>query len=328
MSTLPDLLYRPPEAALEHVRARPLLGTIVEIAATGAALGPVQAAIERAFLAVEKVQALMSYHDRQSDVSRINRFAHECAIAVSEHTWRVLTAAQSLAEASGGLFDITVAPTLTKLGFLPRHADFPRISGHGNWRHVELLSDNRVQLTRKLRIDLSGIAKGYAVDLAVQALALSGMTAGRVNAGGDLRLFGESAQAIHVRQPNAPTRTLALVELTHGAAATSAGYYAIRRHHGRIVTPLIHPHTRIACAAGRSVTILAEDCMTADALTKIVYADPQRAISVLNHFNARALMVESDSLTGGCRVYDSTASGKESRWAHWGMANATGKNHD
>lgn len=307
------------DVGVEHQRARPLLGTLVEIAATGACADAVQSAIARAFDAVEMVHALMSYHAPSSDVSRINRegFAHP--VPVYEHTWRVLSAARAISEASGGLFDITVAPTLTRLGFLPRHADFPRISGQGDWRHVELLPGKRVRLARRLRIDLSGIAKGYAVDLAIRALQDSSMRAGRVNAGGDLRLFGDTAHSIHVRHPNAPERILPLLELRIGAAATSAGYYTSRRHRGRMIAPLIHPHTRDACGVERSVTVVAQDCMSADALTKVVHADPARAGAVLARFNARALMLENDPMTGGVRVFDTTLADKPCWRARWGV---------
>lgn len=307
-------------ADVAHQRARPLLGTLVEIAATGRDAAQVQHAIDAAFVAVETVHTLMSYHAADSDVSRINRDAFKAAVTVDAHTWRVLAAAQAFAEASDGLFDVTIAPTLMRLGFLPRHADFPRISGQGDWRHLALLPGRQVRLTRRLRIDLSGIAKGYAVDLALQTLQDADMTSARVNAGGDLRLYGDSTQTLHVRHPERATVLLPLVQLRVGAAATSAGYYASRRYQGRPVMPIIHPHTRIACDVARSVTVLAQDCMSADALTKVVHADPARAVAVLARFNARAFIVENDALTGGCRILDSAATGQPHWHTRWGVA--------
>lgn len=290
---------------VEQIRARPLLGTIVEISATGSAAEQVQVAIERAFNAVEMVHKLMSYQNPESDVSGMNRMANIQPVQVSAHTWHVLEAAQNISEASGGIFDISIAPTLTRLGFLPKHEGFPKADGSSNWRHIELLPGNYVQFARKLRVDLSGIAKGYAVDLATQVLKDFGMAAGRINAGGDMRMFGESRQSIHVRIPDAPALSIPLVELACGAVATSAGYYASRKHKGDLVTTLVDPLTRTACKVGRSVTVLANECMIADALTKIVHVDPVRANAALNHFNARALIVEADAKSGEYRVFDS-----------------------
>lgn len=299
-------------------RAQPWLGTLVEIAAQGESESSAQNAISTAFKQIARVHALMSYHDPISDVSRINREAHARAVVVHRHTWQVLKTAQQVAEFSGGLFDITVAPALTRLGYLPRHPDFPRISGQGDWQHVELLSKRRVRLARKLRVDLSGIAKGYAVDLAIATLRQAGVVAGRVNAGGDLRLFGPTSQTLYVRDPHSPTHTLALMDLTEAAAATSAAYFSRRRAAGRTLTPLIHPHTRTSCGAQRSVTVVARSCMQADALTKVVHADPARALSVLQRFEARALLLEHNSVTQGSRVFDSQ--GQNGRWAaHWGI---------
>ncbi len=297
--------------AADCARARPLLGTVVEIAARGP---DASGAVERAFRAVEEVQHLMSYHDPDSEVSRINREAARREVTVSPHTFRVLQAAREFSQASGGLFDVTVAPTLAALGFLPRHAGFPRASGQGDWRHVELLPDERVRLTRRVRIDLGGIAKGYAVDRAIDALEAHGVHAARVNAGGDLRLFGAAPRVIHVRRPGAPTELLPLIEMSAGAAATSADYFSARRVRGHWVSPLIHPGTRAACPRGRSVTVLAPDCLTADALTKVVHADPGRALAVLARFSARALMLQEG---GVCRAYafdDAQAPFWQTRW--------------
>lgn len=288
----------PENAVGLSLRARPLLGTFVEIGATGPDPHAIPGAIEAAFQAVAQVHALMSYHSADSDVSRINREAASRPVTVHASTWQVLAAAREMAQASDGLFDITVAPTLTRLGFLPRYREFPRASGTGRWPHVELLSGRRVKLARPLRIDLSGIAKGYAVDRAIEALQQAGMTAGCVNAGGDLRAFGDAEQTLRLRPLDAPTRTLPLVRLTEGACATSAAYFSARRRQGRLVSSLIHPLTRAPCGVGRSVSVLAPHCMSADALTKVVHADPLRALPVLARFGARALMIEQDAATG------------------------------
>lgn len=292
-------------SACELVRARPMLGTMVEISASGSDAAQTQAAIARAFAEIEIVHGLMSYHDANSDVSRINRDAFDAEVQVDAHTYRVLRAARLMAEASNGVFDISIAPQLARLGFLPKQADLPKGPCRGNWRDIVLLPDNRVRLACNLNIDLSGIAKGYAVDLAIRALADAGMVAGRVNAGGDLRVFGDATQAVSVRAPHAHTHTIPLLELTHGAAATSAGYYSERLYQGQMVTPIIHPHSMLACASGYSVTVLAKDCMTADALTKVVYANPRGAAAVLKSYKARALIVEHDAQSGACHVFDS-----------------------
>ncbi len=290
---------------VELKRARPYLGTVVEVAATGQDLAQVQAAIALAFDAIETVHQLMSFHDEDSDVSRINSGAYDAEVQVDAHTYRVLRAARLMAEASQGVFDITIATQLTSMGFLPKHKTGQKMPPHGNWRDIVLLPDNRVRLACSLSVDLSGIAKGYAVDLTIKSLTDAGMTAGRVNAGGDMRVFGSAAQQISVRAPREHTQLIPLFALTEGAAATSAGYFNEKLHHGRMVLPIIHPHSKVACESGLSVTVLAKDCMTADALTKVVYANPRGAAEVLKNYKARALIIEHDTVSGACNIYDS-----------------------
>ena len=288
-------------------RARPLLGTLVEIAIDGdLPRAAAEQAFGRAFAAIARVHALMSYHDPHSEVSHLNREAWLRAVPVSDETWQVLSAAQQLSAASDGLFDITIAPALERAGFLPRPADHLPASSRGSWRDVDLLPGRRVRLARRLRLDLGGIAKGFAVDQAIAQLRAAGVVNGSVNAGGDLRTLGRSTHTLHLRHPEQPTHLLPVIT-THAAAATSAGYFQYRQWTGRVCVPIVHPGTHTLCDARRSVTVLADECLVADALTKIVYADAKRASRVLDQYQARAVILDPDTDRGACRLFDSAA---------------------
>ena len=141
-------------------RARPLLGTFVEIAAAGAAPAEMNAAIDDAFAAVAEVHRLMSFHEPASDVSRLNRPAATGAIAVHPWTYRVLKLALELHRRSAGVFDISVAPALQALGLLPRVAGGaawpPTDVGQGA---IELRPDCQVRIRHPgVTLDLGGIA--------------------------------------------------------------------------------------------------------------------------------------------------------------------------
>src|ERR1700722_18433700 len=103
-------------------RMRPLLGTLVEIRAGGAA-SRVAGGLAAAFAAIERVQRLMSFHDAGSDVSRINAAPAGLEVAVDRETYCVLRHALDLGQRSDGAFDITIAPSLVAAGFLP----YPRL---------------------------------------------------------------------------------------------------------------------------------------------------------------------------------------------------------
>ncbi len=147
-------------------RARPLLGTVVEIAAAG---GPdLDAAVEAAFAAVERVHRLMSFHDPASDVSRLNRDAGIRPVPVDAWTHEVIATAIDLQRGSNGAFDITVAPALQRLGLLPALDGRPAAEGRAAGDAIALLPGGLVRFRDPAtRIDVGGIAKGFAVDRAV-----------------------------------------------------------------------------------------------------------------------------------------------------------------
>jgi len=285
-------------------RARPLLGTLVEIELDEP---DNEAVIERAFDAVVHVHDLMSFHEPTSELSRVNRDAARAPVQVSEQTWQVLQAARQLSVASGGLFDITVASALVDHGFLPSASTRPvrtRPSQTvGDWRHLELLPGRRVWFARPLCIDVGGIAKGFAVDRAVEVLQAEGVRSGRVNAGGDLRVIGDSPEPLHVRHPSQPAVLIPLPPI-EAAMATSASYYQTSDNIGPATVPIVHPETGEVSRCQRSVTVYARDCMSADALTKVVYLDPARATPLLAELGARAIVLEPEP-GGGCRLYRS-----------------------
>jgi thiamine biosynthesis lipoprotein len=276
-------------------RCRPLLGTFVEIGAQAASAPRASAALEAGFAAIARVQRLMSFHEDASDVSRLNRDALRRPVAVDPWTWRVLSAARAFHEASHGVFDVTVAPHLQRWGYLPGARDAAGASApETDQSAVELLPGCRVRFRRPVRIDLGGIAKGFAVDVAIEALRHEGASAGAVNAGGDLRVFGPRASWIHVRDPRDPRRLLPLAQLADAALATSASYFARRWWRGRRVSPLVDPSRGRPCTGAQSVSVRAATCLVADALTKVVMVLGARSASILRAHAAAGFVLTSE----------------------------------
>jgi thiamine biosynthesis lipoprotein len=275
-------------------RARPLLGTFVEITATGSGENTAKA-IEAAFSAIEQVHRLMSFHGPESDVSRVNASEVGCEVEIDPQTYQVLQFACELGDLSDGAFDIATADALIRVGFLPCYRYATQLDPLATYQDIELLGEHRLRWRRKGRIDLGGIAKGYAVDCAIAVLKSFGIDTGIVNAGGDLRCFG-AAQQIHVRHPITPTALVSVGWLTNASIATSGGYFAgISGDDGRI-EPLVDPKQRACTSWGESVSVVAPDCMTADALTKIVRLVPERAPELLDRFKAQAVVIDDQSM--------------------------------
>jgi len=279
-------------SSVEIRRCRPLLGTFVEIAAFARKVADLEHGIAAAFAAVEKVCRLMSYHDPQSDVSRMNRQAFRKSVAVDPWTWQVLQAAQQFAQETDGAFNIGIAPSLIRSCYLPRLSyQFDRAAA---WRHIFLRKNYRVFFCRHVIVDLGGIAKGFAVDRAVDALKESGVESGIVNAGGDLRVFGSASQTVHLRHPSNPVRIGGAVRLRERAMATSGIYFSQRDFGRHRPSPIIDGRTGRSSRMPISISVAAADCMTADAFTKIVFASREKAATLLERYQADALLLERD----------------------------------
>lgn len=237
-----------------------MLGTLVEIRVPEAEGAP--SAFELAFAAIERVHHFMSRQASDSDVSRINRAAAGERVAVDRWTWDVLRRAKELRRATGGLFDCAV---------------------HSSFEDLELAGEARVFLRQRVTISLDGIAKGYAVDRAVAALRHAGVVGGVVNAGGDLRVFGDEPQTVHVRHPRAPGRFVQIGALREAAVATSGRYFGN--------SSLIDPRTHRTKQTSWSATVVAGDCTTADALTKPCLLDRRRAASFAAACGAHSILL-------------------------------------
>jgi len=268
-----------------------MLGTFVEIQAFGTNTAELEDAVEAAFLAIARVQRLMSFHDPESDVSRMNRDACHKRVGVHPWTYRVLKSAQEFSRNTNGIFDIATAGQLVKWNYLPRYgARF----GSGSWRDIIPEAAGHVRFRRPLLIDFGGIAKGFAVDRAVEILKRKRVTAGIVNAGGDLRVFGSASQLVHLRHPKQPNYAAGAVRLRERAIATSGIYFAHTKKRSHCVSPILDGRTGRAACDFISVTVGAANCMTADALTKVVFALRGEAAPVLARYSADALLLEQD----------------------------------
>jgi FAD:protein FMN transferase len=275
------------EATYSLRRARIWLGTMVEITAAAPSSELVEAGFAAAFAEIARIHRALSLHDPQSELSHVNRNAPTAVQTVSADLRAVLSCALELAARSGGAFDPTVGGDVAALGFLPAQAPSDR---GASWRDV-LLTRRGVRFGKALVLDFSGIAKGYAVDCAIDALRLHGVTAGRVNAGGDLRVFGNQSEVVHVRTGGPQGIILPLAAVADGSVATSA-YGGMRRRIGKgWATPLIDPLRRVPMMSTRTASVVAPTCMVADALTKLVALRGGAAAAVLTAYGASATLL-------------------------------------
>ena len=262
-------------------RLRPLLGTFVAIEADAASAARVEQAVAAAFAAVVRVAGLMRPATVGSDVQRVSQARAGEAVRVDAWTHEVLKLAADLSRESGGVFD-------------PCRPTKP-----GRMRDLELGEPGVVVCRAPVALDLGGIAKGFAVDRAIDELAAHGCTAGLVNAGGDLRVFGGRPRAVLARGESAAAGGLQ-IELADGALAVSAPRSASSpaEHVGYYVG------TSGVSVVGCWVAITAPEAAVADALAKCaMLAPPELVAALLLRRRARAITAAGGSVsTGGAAV--------------------------
>ena len=253
-------------------RLRVALGTWIAIEAKAAsppggpgttATAPAieQSALEAAYAAINRVEQAMHPHRRGSDLARINSAPLHVPIEIQPDTWRVLQLARRLHAITGGVFDPC----------LPNRP--------GSLQDVEIGSEPLLVCRAPVEIDLGGIAKGYAIDRAVGELIEHGCCAGLVNAGGDLRVFGEREEPILLRQADTRFRQLAL---KNSALAVSDQGSTDRppEHQG-------YYNRKGQTTARRYAAVIAKDAATADGLTKcVLLCEPDQAARVLHELGA------------------------------------------
>ena len=315
---------RPPEGAAPALRfGGQSMGSTWSVRVAG---GPFDAALAAAARravadALDDVVARMSTFDPQSEVGRFNRHAAGTVFAMSSDTLAVLEHARQVASLSGGAFDPTVAPLVRAWGFgadatarggAPTPGELDAAVG---WQHLVLdAADGSVRKALPaLQLDLSGIAKGHAVDRAAQALEALGLARYMVEAGGEIRTQGLNAEGrpwqIAVERPDAwPPRVHRVVPLRGLAIATSGDYRNFYEQAGRRIHHEIDPATR-APAAHRlaSVSVVHDACRHADAMaTALFVMGPERGLALAREQRLAALFIVREA-GGGLRDLASPA---------------------
>jgi thiamine biosynthesis lipoprotein len=275
------------------IRCKPLLGTYIEIRAeiTSGKFDSFELneCIDTAFSAIELVQDLMGFHDSDSELSKINARAHLEVLAIHPWTFEVLSIAKEIHEASLGIFDCGIGSKLVEAGLLPMHRNVPH-QIWGGLTDVILETPNLVSSSKPMQIDLGGIAKGFAVDKAIEALKATQADSGLVNAGGDMRVFGAFPYEIQIRSPSKPKELIFIGSLQDGAIASTGLYYSDTTSSSSR-SPIVDPMNMKQIHFTESYSVIAPECIYADALTKILAISKNSAHPCFSQFFAHAIRI-------------------------------------
>ncbi len=251
---------------------RPMMGTDVEIVLLGLERDAAAAASGEAFATMAAVASRLTTFDPQSELSSLNASAGKGPVRIARDLEAVLRQADTMRTRTEGAFTPAILPL--SLLWRPTHRQVPRAVvveealESVSRAEVRVPSAGWGEVTSTTRLDLGGIAKGYAVDRAVRSLRSAGVVDGIVDAGGDLRLLGSRGGQpwrIGVPDPDHPQQIARVLHLRDAAVATSGGYErffvvdGVRYHH------IVDPRTGYPARSTTSFTVVLPDGTSADA---------------------------------------------------------------
>ncbi|MFA5252093.1 MAG: FAD:protein FMN transferase, partial [Phycisphaerae bacterium] len=218
---------------------REVMGTFARVVAVAADSNTAKGCIEAAFAEIAKVEKLMNYHKSDSEISELNRDGFARAVKVSKSTYETIEKSVKFSKLSGGAFDVTVGPLVDlwhsaeEANSLPAEAELQQtISKVGYDKLILDANEMSIRFAAKgMRVDLGGIAKGYAIDKAIEAMQKGGAAGGMVDIGGEIRCFGsppagQNVWRIGLQDPAANDvvnagKPILILRLTDSAVATS-----------------------------------------------------------------------------------------------------------
>lgn len=257
--------------------------------------------------AVDSVDAQMSLWKPDSDLCRLNHAPIGVWVDIGPEMMRVLRAAMDIGRMSGGAFDIAIGDAVRAWGFGPDKPDTDKIAEllSADSQHGETLElhDGKARRLADVSFDLNGIAKGFGTDRLIEVALDHGITALTAGIDGDLRTVGTRPDGtlwpIAIERPDYDRRAVhSMMELSDCAIATSGDY----RHwltvgtqrlshtmNPRLQAPLVN--------SPASVTVLAPDCMTADAwATALMVLGREAGTAVARRYGIQAMFLEREAL--------------------------------
>lgn len=269
------------------------------------------AAAAAAFLRISELNRALSDYEPDSELSRLSRTAGSGAVvALGDDLARVLDRAQEISRISDGAFDVTVGPLVDvwkrarRQRVLPDPSRVDAARAATGWRHLQLGRDASGRRTATLRVpgmrlDLGGIAKGYALDEATRVLRARGIRASLVSGGGDLFASGsppgQPGWKIEVGEldvTNAPPGRV--VWLRDRALVTSGDRFQRVELGGVRYSHLVDPRTGWALTHPSQVTLIGREAMTTDALSKVLSVlGPNPGLERIRRHPVEALLLQA-----------------------------------
>ena len=273
--------FVPQDGAAEWHQAREgIMGTLIRVEAWHVDKSKGETAVAAVIAEMHRIDELMSTYREESEISLVNREASKHPVRIGAELHDLITRALELSASTGAAFDITYAsagnlydyrenvkPTQEKLGRVIQAIDYRHVKVDSNELTVSFERDG-------VRIDLGGIAKGYAVERGVEVLKKHGINSGIVTAGGDSRILGDRHGRpwnVGIRDPRDEDKVIAMLPLLDEAISTSGDYERFFEQDGERYHHILNPSTGKSAGEVRSVTIVGPDAVMTDGLSTSVF---------------------------------------------------------
>lgn len=260
---------------LFRVQPQGIMGTTcsLTVVATSAEMEKVKLALQSAENALRQVEAQMSTHLEASMVSRINQAAAGEKVELTPELLTLLRKSKRLAQETDGAFDVTCRPMLQvwkqagQQGRLPNESELDEARTHSGWAGFAFEENAIVKVRKGAQIDLGGIAKGYGIDRAAEAIRRGGFENFLVEVGGDIRCGGMQPDGrpwlVAVQNPFYAF-AIGEVALNEAAVCTSGNYQRFVEIDGKRYSHILDPRSGYPAEMTPSVTVIAPDTTTAD----------------------------------------------------------------
>jgi FAD:protein FMN transferase len=262
-------------------------------------------AFQAAFSRISRLNRILSDYDPDSELSRLSHTGPAAkGVPVSDPLWLVLSCSQALAQRSEGAFDITVGPYVRLWRRARRSKEMPSAERLADARdavgHQYLKLDEKhhtAQLLKpNMRLDLGGIAMGYAVDETLKLLRERGITRALVDASGDIGVgdpppgkHGWTIVVIPLSAAGTPSKQILLVNAAVSTAGDALQHVDLG---GKRYSHIVDPHTGLGLTDRTGVTVIAGDCLTADSLdTAINVMGPKAGLEIIENTPGAAAFI-------------------------------------
>ena len=306
-----SILHRP--VVLES-GFRTVMGTFARVTVVADDAKTAKKCIQTAFKEFDDVENSMSYQKNTSEINKINRYAYAEPVKVSQTTFAVIAKAVEFSKLTNGAFDITVAPLVdiwksaADSNVLPSETELAEARAKIGCENL-ILDANETTVrfaVEGMKIDLGGIAKGYAIDSALDEIRKAGAVGAMVDIGGDIRLFGKPPKKkkywhIGLQNPREEEKSILsgsymlVLRLQNSAVATSGDYRRFNLIQGRKHSHIINTQTGQTSDGLSSVTIITQNAIKADALaTAVTVLGAQKGLDLIEKIpQTEAILISS-----------------------------------